>query len=382
MMTIMKKQKTLKIICHIIFTLGLFWCFRFYSFLRPASYGAIYKEYLSALVLLLLLYVNYLVFIPKFYLKRNYNVFMILSPTSVLIATVIEMFLVTPNITSCLPAFYTEQEIRNCILMHTFFVGFRNLAFLLFFFVLRIFENERETLEKERIAFAKDKGFICVPGRKETIVTISISDISYIIHNRNYTFIHTLDGKEYTKYISLSNMVNILPDTQFLRINRNTIIPISEIVRYTENNITISYGNPAQEKTFTLSEKYVPDMKSFLASVGGLNRINGGLNHACYGLNDGTNKSNLEEFMDNIAHDENLFNLCYIIAKEPSVTTKSLSEKLQVPLRTIERKIKYLKDKDVIQHSGAKKKGEYVFAPSISADVINWLTSDERSATD
>ncbi len=89
--------------------------------------------------------------------------------------------------------------------------------------------------------------------------------------------------------------------------------------------------------------------------------------------------ANLEKFMDNIAHDEDLLNLCRIIAKDPSVTTKILSEQLHIPLRTIERKIKYLKDNGVLQHNGAKKNGGYAFSPSVSPTVLNWLTGEHNN---
>ena len=85
--------------------------------------------------------------------------------------------------------------------------------------------------------------------------------------------------------------------------------------------------------------------------------------------------------MDNITHDEDLLILCRIIAKDPSVTMKSLSDQLKVSLKTVERKLKILKDKGILQHCGAKKNGEYVFSPSISDSVINWLTTDELSVT-
>lgn len=379
-----RTQKYIRFFCHFIFILGLFLCFEKYSFLRPGSYGALYKEYIVAFVLVLMLYVNYLVLIPKLYFKRIYTVFLILSLTSIFIATAIEMILVIPNITICFPTFFTEQEIRNCILMHTFFVGFRNMAFLLFFFVLRIFEHERETLKKERIALAKNKGFICVPNGKDNMKTISISDISYILHEKNYTYIHTIDGSRYCKYCSLSSMEELLPENLFIRVNRNAIIPLNKITRYTEDSVSILYGNPAQEISFTLSEKYVPNIREKIASavglnlsVDGLNSKNDGLNGRSGGLNEGINKANLEEFMDNIAHNEDLLILCQIIAKDPSVTMKSLSDQLGVSLKTVERRIKILKDKGILQHSGAKKNGEYVFAPSISVDVLNCLTSDE-----
>lgn len=379
-----RTKKYIRFFCHFIFILGLFLCFEKYSFLRPGSYGALYKEYIAALVLVLMLYVNYLVLIPKLYLKRKYSVFFFISLACVIAATTLEMVMVAPNITKCYPSSFNEHDVFIATLIHSFFVGCRNLAFLLFFFVLSIFEHERETLEKERIALVKNKGIICVPNGKNIMETISISDISYILHEKNYTYIHTIDGSRYCKYCSLSSMEELLPENLFIRVNRNAIIPLNKITRYTEDSVSFLYGNPAQEISFTLSEKYVPNIREKIASavglnlsVDGLNSKNDGLNGRSGGLNESIDKANLEEFMDSIAHNEDLLILCQIIAKDPSMTMKSLSDQLGVSLKTVERRIKILKDKGILQHNGAKKNGEYVFAPSISVDVLNCLTSDE-----
>ena len=129
-------------------------------------------------------------------------------------------------------------------------------------------------------------------------------------------------------------------------------------------------------------------MKELLSSTGGLNLLDDGLNSQDDGLNnpsedlnDDLNTACLEDFLNNIEHNEELLALCRMIAKNPSITMKSLSDQLGVSLKTIERRIKNLKDKGILQHSGAKKNGEYVFASSIPGSVINWLTTDELSAT-
>ena len=383
------KDFFLRFIFHLLFIVGLFYFYRNNSILRPIAKGAYYKEYLSAIFLLSIIYANYLFFIPKIFQKRHYVLYFILAVCGILISSCAEILLVSSNIKSCFPASFDDTQMKLYYINVFQLINLRNTGFLLFFFVLRIFEHERETLKKERIALAKNKGFICVPNGKDNMKTISISDISYILHEKNYTYINTIDGNRYCKYCSLSSMTELLPESLFIRVNRNAIIPLNKITRYTEDSVSILYGNPAQDITFSLSEKYVPNIREIIASVGGLNRPDGGLNSQngglkdrSGGLNESTDMDNLEKFMVNIAHDEDLLKLCRIIAKDPSITTKGLSEQLEVPLRTIERKIKYFKDKGILQHSGAKKKGEYVFAPSIPEEVINWLTSDEQSATD
>ena len=372
----------IRVLLHLIFILGIFFFFRNNSILRPLAKGAFYKEYLSAFFLIILLYANYLFFVPEFFQKRRYFLFFILALAGILVSSSMEMLLVLPNIKSCFPDTFDNFQLK-LVYTHLFYlIGLRNTGFLLFFFVLRIFEHERETLEKERIALVKNKGIICVPNGKNIMETISISDISCILHERNYTYLYTNDGNRYCKYCSLSSMEELLPEILFIRVNRNAIIPLNKINHFTEDSVSILYGNPAQEISFTMSEKYVPNIREKIASaVGlnlsadGLNSKNDGLNGRSGGLNEGINKANLEEFMDSIAHNEDLLILCQIIAKDPSVTMKSLSDQLGVSLKTVERRIKILKDKGVLQHSGAKKNGEYVFAPSISVDVLKGMPS-------
>jgi hypothetical protein len=387
MKTKMKKQNLFKIICHITFILGLLWCFQSFSFLRPAPYGAIYKECIVALVLLLMLYINYLVFIPKLFLKRKYDLFLILSLTSVFAATAVEMIYLIPDIKDCYPASFTEQEKCNAIIMHSFFVCGRNMAFLLFFFILRILENEKRTLERERNALMELKGEICIPNGKDGMKIINISDIFYLSHERNYTYIYTMDGCRYCQYISLSKRENLLPKDLFCRINRNVIVPIIRIVKVAETSVTIFGGDPACEHSFNVSEKYALDVKNKINEGGGLKSKNGGLNHIqapktmdsrdIFDEFGGLKTIDLEEFNRIIAKDKVLLTLCQILARKESVNMKTYMEEMNVPLRTIERKMKYLKENHIIRHEGARKNGNYAFTPYVSEEVKAWLINKE-----
>lgn len=50
---------------------------------------------------------------------------------------------------------------------------------------------------------------------------------------------------------------------------------------------------------------------------------------------------------------------------------------MNVPLRTIERKMKYLKENHIIRHEGARKNGNYAFTPYVSDEVKAWLMNKE-----
>lgn len=86
----------------------------------------------------------------------------------------------------------------------------------------------------------------------------------------------------------------------------------------------------------------------------------------------------MEEFNGIIAKDEDLFQLCKQLAIKQSIDMKRISETKGVSLRTIERKMQYLKENNIIQHEGARKNGNYAFTPYVSEEVKAWLKSKEN----
>ena len=70
------KKIIVRTVLNVFFIIGLLYFFRNNSILRPIAKGAYYKEYLSALFLLSMIYFNYLILTPKFFQKRRYFLFL------------------------------------------------------------------------------------------------------------------------------------------------------------------------------------------------------------------------------------------------------------------------------------------------------------------
>jgi ATP-dependent DNA helicase RecG len=95
---------------------------------------------------------------------------------------------------------------------------------------------------------------------------------------------------------------------------------------------------------------------------GGLNgRLNGRLNG---GLNGGLNEqvreqveTKLELNWDQVS--EGLKTLIECVWKKPGIQVKDISIRLDRPIRTIERQIKKLRSKEIIERRGSKKTGGY-----------------------
>jgi hypothetical protein len=381
MHAIIKNQKIVRIIFHLCFIATIVYFFSRNSILRPLT-KEVYKEYLSVFFLLLMLYVNYLFLIPEFFLKRKYAIFLLLSLASVFLATLFEMLLVTSDIKANLPSSFNENDIQLSITYHFLFIEGRNMAFLFFFVMLKIFENEIQTHKKEQLLLAESKGYIAV-STKEGMKYISVSEIQFVNQDKNYCNIFTFDGNKYDKYISLIKMSEYLPENQFIRINRNVIVNILGILCCKDDTISLYDNFSGQELTFPLSEKYIANINVFRKLAVGLNDKNVGLKTEEHDQNGSLSHINQEEnrqekidlatFQELVGKDDDLIKLCKMVAKDASMNMKNMSDQLGVSQRTVERKMKQLKELNIIQHEGARKTGGYVLNHNITEEAKAWL---------
>jgi two-component system LytT family response regulator len=70
---------------------------------------------------------------------------------------------------------------------------------------------------------------------RNSVNFIKINSISSICASREYSYIHTIDGKEYLTSNNISQWENRLPDQYFCRIHRSTIINFDYIVKISHN---------------------------------------------------------------------------------------------------------------------------------------------------
>ena len=63
----------------------------------------------------------------------------------------------------------------------------------------------------------------------------------------------------------------------------------------------------------------------------------------------------------------------HYVEKDPSTNMKKMAEQLGVSQRTVERKMKQLKELNIIQHEGARKTGSYSLNPNITEEAKEWL---------
>lgn len=70
-------------------------------------------------------------------------------------------------------------------------------------------------------------------------IKVELDDIMYIEAAGNYTRVHLLSDKALTTRVSISDMMELLPRTQFVRTHRAFIVACNKITRYDRNQVNI-----------------------------------------------------------------------------------------------------------------------------------------------
>lgn len=143
-------KKYLKIIAHTLFWILTGYFFLKYSFIRP-TIGVKY-EIFSTIIIAITIYFNYFVLFPYLFKKNKRTLYILFSFLSVIIIALIEGYISSTIIlnTFTLPQNIVQDYIRSVYL----FVGLRDVGFLLFFIILKLYDEALKVnkLEKEKHA--------------------------------------------------------------------------------------------------------------------------------------------------------------------------------------------------------------------------------------
>ena len=381
------KQKSLliRIILHLIFISGIILFFGNFAYLRPGAYGALYKEYITGVIVLTMLYINYLVFIPQLFLQRKFLLFWLAAIISIFLSVGAEYLLVKDNVIVCIQRWNHDPSlIRRLFVVDFFLIFLRNLGLFCFFFIIKMLEYSRMENKNIQKAISKMEGALLVKDENHNDYFVKLNQIIYVCQDQNYAFIYT-DEQKFHKKCSLSTIEELIDSKAFIRISRNCVINAAKIesydgravtMRHSENgSICFVVSDYAKEKLQNLAyrekiyQTFLSTERSPMPQTGSETE-NGTINsdlalqidHSDDKKEDfGTiNLADLEEFSEIFAEDEDYKTIILHIAELGPVSAVDLSELLNIPLRTVARKIKLLKEKGVVEFAGAKKNGGYV----------------------
>lgn len=93
-----------------------------------------------------------------------------------------------------------------------------------------------------------------------------LSQITHIVHERNYTYLHLYSGKKDGQYISLKQVEALLPAGKFIKISRSCIVMMDYILRCEEDAIIIRTSDKST-KTMKISHRRREQVLSLLKNM-------------------------------------------------------------------------------------------------------------------
>ena len=271
--------------------------------------------------------------------------------------SIFELLIVKSNILRCFgDPNISSSEMNSYLLLYLFVVFLRNGSFYLFFTVLRLYQQSKKNRITDRETALKDTGTVIMMPIRGKQIALNIKQISYFSHKKNISFVHRVKGQAIAIYSTLANVQDYL-GAYCLRINKENVITFSNIVNYnkervivkggSDRNISLLYAKKDVPHILQTLRLKAPDLEEKNATSTLKNDTFGGVSNRKDDENNsigGVKNQILEE-----------------IKKKEGMHVWQLAEIFEgrVSQRTIERRLKKLKEEGVIEFRGSDKNGGY-----------------------
>lgn len=382
----MKKNKIFHLVGHVLFWLITAYAFTHYSYLRPML-SPIYQELFHVFFLVIMVYLHYFLFIPYLFQRKNYTVYWSVTLIIILLLCSFELLLSYAQMENIYGKL-GDDLFHHYIFSVFFLISLRDASFWMFFFILCLYQGLEKSSANKEVAILEKNKVIAVLVNDSKAISIDINELSYIQCIKNKCRLYMKNSTVYEQYASLSHWEELLAPHGAIRINRDTLIMLSAVVSFTNDNILLIpsetnvaiYKGDKKNEIFNYLCKHIPSKRTVTPDKvieGVLSGKNGALNDEF--KTDGALKFvNLEEFLAIIAGDKEKISICRMIVFLPFSNAKDIAKETQIPYRTVTRKMQYLKENNIIQHKGARKNGNYAFTPYVSKEVKTWLKTKEN----
>ena len=358
-------QNIIKAVLFVLFTVLTVYFFSYYSVLRPAACGALYKEFISASLVIIVCFLNYFVLFPVMYRKRKFLLYAVLSVLSALFAAIAEEVLVFPQVSEIIRQI-NDMAIEEYSIILAFSLFIRDLCFLVFFFLIRLLEDAiqenkeiNDTLKRiNNLVIAKnDNG-----KNKNEIITIPVSHIAYCQQEENYTYLFTTDGNKYNRNCSLSDFANQLGDQLVVRISRSVIVFYKHVLSYDNNDVYVEISNKEEVIGFKITDAYREKAMKLLrkhTKQQQNSKNTGEESNETPHLGESVEITEEKENISLTKNEKNVQLLLEYINLHPDCKGSDIANHIQGSLSTVNRILAQLKADGLIEYTGSKKTGGY-----------------------
>lgn len=351
----------IKTLMLVLFSLIVLLFFRFYSLLRPAACGALYKELISGSIVILICFLNYFILYPHLYERRKIVSYILFSFVSAVAAAIGEEVLVYTQISIIIKSI-NVLSFRGYFVYLTIALSLRNLCFLTVFFIIKLAETKYAENNDINLSLIRNNHLIVAKDVKNKTITIHISDIAYCQQIENYAYLFLTDGRCFTRYCSMRSLADDLGAECAVRISRNLIAMYAHIHSFSQNTVCVhTYeGIKGFEITESFREQALTQLKKHnLHTISTSEKIIDSQNIETITNNHDEQAPTLSDNEVVPEEKQSLQQILHFIQENPNCKGDNITKYSRLSLRTVNRILAQLKADGLIEYVGSKKNGGY-----------------------
>lgn len=350
----MVNYKTLlRLLGHVVFCFVIIVFFGNFCTLRTAACQHLYKEYLSGVSVLFIVYLNFLFLFPRYYKRRLFLKYTFGVGLSVVIAFLLEMLLVAPDIIDSLDT-HREFSPLLIILGDGFYVLLRDISFATVTFSFLAMSYYKQKTEDNEVVLLHEFNMIEVMGRgkEASSVRVNLSAIAYFRQFENATHIKLVDGQEMLRNGTLKKIAKLICNQYGVQISRNTIVPYKSIRSYNQSKVIVKSTPQDEELPFTAS--YQQEACKLIVQNTGKTESKTISKDVC----PKTKQKQADETYSYQRKQQKTLIFEYINT-HPGCSASDIKKNRSISLSTVNRILKQLKEEGLVEYVGSKKTGGY-----------------------
>lgn len=344
------EKTSVKITLYLFLGLILFYFHTNYSFLRACAAPHFYKEYITAAISIIAVYLNFLFFFPRFYKQNRYKEYWILVSVTILLSSALEMMIVAKEVWALLEPRIGELTLKY-FLIESFFVTLRNGGLVLFAYVVSVILWLRREEGEMLVDLRKKYGLVDVKDIDQEGTFINIKQVLYCVQDRNVTSLYLTDGSVFLRYNSMNNLEQILGSEEFLRISRSTIVQKKQIEQINGSNVVMrEFANEKDKPVLSVDISYSEIVEQVAANKA---LTEEGQPEP---IPEEKRKKNINQDFSLNQRAEDIY---HYILSNPNSKIKDIANAFDISYRSVTRYLTFLKENGLIKYSGAKRNGGY-----------------------
>lgn len=349
-----KSELFVKIGADILFCAMVVFFFGRNCTLRFAACGALYKEYLVALLPLAVFHLTMFVLFPLL-LQRNWRLWYVLALLACsLFAAALELLFVAPQLVPVLKKTLGEGSVFYSFRNYLLLITLRDLAFSAVAHIIcesRLQKIMREKYEARLSAVANE---VDESSNNPISPFFKADSILFCQQARNVTWVHLDDGRIISRHSSLKKLADLLGTDSLIYVSRDTIVMRDKILSYDDYHIGVGNPDSGLFRFFEWSPSF------YEKAIMVLENAPDGEQTSQHGELTCRKPQKVDEVLPEYVKDNRNLRVVYrYIAQHPNCKATDVKTKSHVSQSTVNRILGQLKKEGLIEYQGSKKKGGY-----------------------